>query len=77
MEANKVETELEQKILRKDAELMKASNQEDVTIHQLTVHKLKTKEDRKKMEDEKRVCYYTYVEICKERDGVFACTVEE
>jgi len=55
MEANKVEIELHQKILRTDAAVRKTSNMKAVSLHQLTLHKLKTQEERKKMEDEKRV----------------------
>ena len=55
IEANKAETELEHKIQRKDAELKKSTNQEETSLQQLTVHKIQTKEERRKLEDEKRV----------------------
>ena len=55
LEAEKAELELHQKILREAAEKTRATSSREESLHTLTAHRLRAKEDRTMLADEKRV----------------------
>ena len=55
MQAQTAEQELQQKILKETAKLAHIGNQREECLRSLTVQRNRTREDRKMLEDERRV----------------------
>ena len=64
MQAEKAEQDLQQKIQRENAEIMKAANLREETMRSLTSHRLKTQEERKRLQAVKKVGGRTSHVLC-------------
>ena len=64
LQAEKAEQELQQKIQRENAEIMKAANIREETMRSLTEHRVRTEEERKRLQAIKKVHSYAWRYVC-------------
>jgi len=69
LQAEKAEQELQQKIQRENAELIKAANQREEAMRSLTTHRARTKEERKMLTAVRRVRTWVWLQPCMVLEG--------